>query len=68
MTVGELIEKLERFDRDTLIVTRTYADRDEIHEWSPLYLRTVFIERSSLGGLRDVTDKERERDEPAILL
>lgn len=66
MKVKELIERLERLDQDTEILT---TDGDYVEKLSdPSFWDERFVEPKEDGTFRDVTDKERDRDILAIVL
>lgn len=66
MKVRDLIEKLEAMDGDTEILTSDGGYVEKLSD--PSFWDSRFVEPKSDGTWRDVTDKERDRDIPAIVL
>lgn len=66
MRVCELIDELEKLDPDAtvLISNRDYADTYR----APMLNRTIWTEERSPEVWRDVSDKERDRDQLGVVL
>ncbi|WP_425054009.1 hypothetical protein [Psychromarinibacter sp. S121] len=64
MTTAELIEHLETYPSDTLVVVRRYDD----HYRAPAWDRTTLVEETAPNIYRDMCDQERDRDQLAIVL
>lgn len=72
MKVRDLIAHLEQLDGDTLIVTAKYdiycGEWVNIRSIEPDVAPTIFVEPRSERTFTDVTDKERERDQLAVVI
>lgn len=66
MTVEEFIKQLEQLDQDTVVLVGRYdpyrGDWEKLHV--PNTDITIFVDEN----LNDVTDRERERDIPAVVI
>lgn len=69
MTVAELIALLDRYDPDMPVLRRT-RDPHVLVETYPHSLDTAFAEPMphSIGNWIDKTDRERERDNPVLVI
>lgn len=66
MKVRDLIEQLEGHDPDAIVLVsnRDYADTYR----APVLNRTIWTEERSPDVWRDVSDKERDRDQLGVVL
>lgn len=70
MTVAQFIEQLQQLPHDTIVLigkwNPRYQEYDDLEP--PAIGPSMFVEEDTDGTFRDVTDREREFDIPAIVI
>ncbi len=65
MKVRELIDELEKLDPDAVVLVGT--GYNDVYR-APMLNRTIWAEERSPEVWRDVSDKERDRDQLGVVL